>query len=329
MSEMIIYQDEDGTTNLEIKLENETLWLSQKDMAELFQVTKQNISLHVQNIYNEKELEKISTVKEFLTVQQEGSRKVKREVEHYNLDMIISVGYRVKSTIATKFRQWATARLTEYMIKGFVMDDERLKEAKNSYFDELLERIRDIRSSEKVFWRKVLDIYATSVDYDPKEETSLAFFKTIQNKMHFATHGHTAAEIVYDRVDSRKLNIGMTNFNGLKPTKKEVSIAKNYLSNDELDTLNRIVTSYLEFAELQAKKRKAMKMEDWIKKLDDFLSLSDFEVLKTKGVVSHKEALKKANTEYDKYKALAINEKSKVEIDFEKAIKSIENKHDE
>lgn len=329
MSEMIIYQDEDGRTNLEIKLENETLWLSQKDMAELFQVTKQNISLHVQNIYNEKELEKISTVKEFLTVQQEGSRKVKREVEHYNLDMIISVGYRVKSTIATKFRQWATARLTEYMIKGFVMDDERLKEAKNSYFDELLERIRDIRSSEKVFWRKVLDIYATSVDYDPKEETSLAFFKTIQNKMHFATHGHTAAEIVYDRVDSTKLNIGMTNFNGLKPTKKEVSIAKNYLSDDELDTLNRIVTSYLEFAELQAKKRKAMKMGDWIKKLDDFLSLSDFEVLKTKGVVSHKEALKKANTEYDKYKALAINEKSKVEIDFEKAIKSIENKHDE
>ena len=328
MSEMIIYQNEDGTTNLDIKLENETLWLSQKQMAELFGVTKQNISLHVQNIFDEDELEANATVKNYLTVQQEGNRKVKREIEHYNLDMIISVGYRVKSNIATKFRQWATARLKEYMIKGFVMDDERLKEAKNSYFDELLARIRDIRSSEKLFWQKVLDIYATSVDYDAKDDTSQDFFKTIQNKMHFATHGYTAAEIVHQRVDSSKVNIGMTNFSGAKPTKKEVSIAKNFLNDDELDTLNRIVTSYLEFAELQAKRRKTMMMKDWIKKLDDFLSLGDFDVLKTKGIISHKQALQKANEEYDKYKAIAINEKSRVESDFEDAIKSIENKND-
>jgi len=326
MSEMIIYQSEDGTTNLDITLENETLWLSQKQLAELFGVTTATINEHIKNIYKENELEENPTIRKFLIVQQEGNRKVKRDIEHYNLDMIISVGYRVKSNIATKFRQWATARLKEYMIKGFVMDDERLKEAKNSYFDELLARIRDIRSSEKVFWKKVLDIYATSVDYDANSETSQDFFKTIQNKMHFATHGHTAAEIVYKRVDSTKANVGMTNFSGAKPIKKETSIAKNYLSDDELDTLNRIVTSYLEFAELQAKKRKPMKMQDWIKKLDDFLSLGDFEILKTRGVISHKQALIKANEEYAKYKAIFVNEKSRVESDFEDAIKSIENK---
>ena len=327
MSDMIIYQNEDGTTNLEIKLENEMLWLSQKQLAELFGVTKQNISLHIQNIFDEKELNADSTVKNYLTVQKEGSREVERDIEHYNLDMIISIGYRVKSNIATKFRQWATARLKEYVVKGFVMDDDRLKEAKNSYFDELLARIRDIRSSEKVFWKKVLDIYATSVDYDASDEASQNFFKTIQNKMHFATHGQTAAEIVHKRVDSTKENVGMTNFSGAKPTKKEVSIAKNYLLDDELDTLNRIVTSYLEFAELQAKKRKVMKMQGWIKKLDDFLTLSDFEVLNNRGVISHKQALKKANEEYDKYKVIAVNEKSRVESDFEDAIKSIENKN--
>ena len=329
MSEMIIYQNENGTTNLDIKLENETLWLSQKQLSELFSVTIATINEHIKNIYKEKELEENPTIRNFLIVQKEGNRKVKRDIEHYNLDMIISVGYRVKSNIATKFRQWATARLKEYMIKGFVLDDERLKDAKNSYFDELLERIRDIRSSEKLFWQKVLDIYATSIDYDANDDTSQNFFKTIQNKMHFATHGHTAAEIVHQRVDSTKDNLGMTNFSGEKPTKREVIIAKNYLRDDELDTLNRIVTSYLEFAELQAKKRKAMKMQDWIKKLDDFLTLGDFELLKTKGIVSHKQALQKANEEYDKYKKIAVNEKSRVESDFENAIKSIENKNDE
>lgn len=326
MSEMIIYQDDSGTTNLEVKLENETLWLSQKQLSELFDVTTATINEHIKNIYYEKELEKDSTIRKFLIVQQEGTRNVKRDIEHYNLDMIISVGYRVKSNIATRFRQWATARIKEYIIKGFVMDDERLKQAKNSYFDELLERIRDIRSSEKLFWQKILDIYATSIDYDPSDEASQEFFKTIQNKMHFATHGHTAAEIIYQRVDSTKPFIGMTNFSGRKPTKKEASIAKNYLNNEELDTLNRIVTTYLEFAELQAKKRKTMKMRDWIKKLDDFLSLSDFDVLQTKGKISHTEALKKANEEYEKYKVQMINEKSKVQIDFEKVVASLGDK---
>lgn len=326
MSEMIIYQDDSGTTNLEVKLENETLWLSQKQLSELFDVTTATINEHIKNIYYEKELEKDSTIRKFLIVQQEGTRNVKRDIEHYNLDMIISVGYRVKSNIATRFRQWATARIKEYIIKGFVMDDERLKQAKNSYFDELLERIRDIRSSEKLFWQKILDIYATSIDYDPSDEASQEFFKTIQNKMHFATHGHTAAEIIYQRVDSTKPFIGMTNFNGCKPTKKEASIAKNYLNNEELDTLNRIVTTYLEFAELQAKKRKTMKMRDWIKKLDDFLSLSDFDVLQTKGKISHTQALKKANEEYEKYKVQMINEKSKVQIDFEKVVASLRDK---
>ncbi len=324
MSDIIIYQNEDGRIDLEVKLENETLWLSQKQMAELFDVSKQNISLHIQNIYDEQELLPEATVKKFLTVQQEGNRKVKREIEHYNLDMIISVGYRVKSKIATRFRKWATKQLTEFIIKGFVMDDERLKEAKNKYFDELLERIRDIRSSEKVFYKKVLDIYATSIDYDPNDEISQEFFKTIQNKMHYATHGKTAAEIVYERVDSTKPNMGMTNFSGTKPTKKEIAIAKNYLFENELEILNRLVVSYLEFAELQAKRRKPMKMRDWIKKLDDFLNFSDFEVLKNKGKISHKLALKKANQEYEKYKKLVINQKSKVEIDFENAIKKLE-----
>ena len=326
MSEILIYQNENGQTDIEVKLENETLWLSQKQMAELFGVTKQNISLHIQNIYQEQELLPDATVKNFLTVQQEGQRKVKREIEHYNLDMIISVGYRVKSKIATRFRQWATKQLKEYIIKGFVMDDERLKEAKNSYFDELLERIRDIRSSEKIFWRKVLDIYATSIDYDPKDEVSKEFFKTIQNKMHYAASGKTAAEIVYERVDSSKPYVGMTNFNGSKPTKKEVSVAKNYLSKDELDTLNRLVTSYLEYAELQAKRRKPMKMVDWIKKLDDFLTFSDFEILTNKGKISHQQALNKANKEYEKYKKELLSQKSKAEIDFEKAIAKLESK---
>ncbi|WP_228842028.1 RhuM family protein [Campylobacter sputorum] len=266
MSEIIIYQDENGVTNLEVMLENETVWLSQKQLSELFDVTTATINEHIKNIYLENELERDSTIRKFLIVQKEGTRNVKRQIEHYNLDMIISVGYRVKSNIATKFRQWATKTLKEYIIKGFVLDDERLKQAKNSYFDELLERIRDIRSSEKLFWQKVLDIYATSVDYDPRDEISKEFFKTIQNKRHFATHGQTAAEIIFQREDSSKPFMGMTNFSGYKPTKKEATIAKNYLNENELEILNGVVSSYLEFAELQAKRRKVMKMRDWIKK---------------------------------------------------------------
>ncbi|MCD4667874.1 MAG: virulence RhuM family protein [Sulfurimonas sp.] len=327
---MLIYQSEDGETKLQITLQDETLWLTQKQLSNLFQVSVPTINEHIKNIYAENELSKEATIRNFLIVQTEGKREVKRDLEHYNLDMIISVGYRVKSHIATKFRQWATTRLKEYLIKGFVMDDERLKEAKNDYFDELLARIRDIRSSEKQFYRKVLDIYATSIDYDPKNDLSVEFFKTIQNKIHYASHGNTAAELVYKRVDSQKLNLGMTSFNGKKPTKKEVSIAKNYLSEDELDTLNRIVSMYLEYAELQAKMKKQMYMKNWIKKLDDFLTISDFEILKTKGIVSHKSALEKANKEYELYKQKTQDELSKVEKDFleqlEATTKKIEGK---
>lgn len=310
-SNILIYQTEDGQTKIQTRLEDETVWLTQEQMAELFQKSRSTINEHIKNIYEEKELEEIVTMKKFGI-----SEFAKKPTNFYNLDVIISVGYRVKSLQGTKFRQWATARLKEYIIKGFVMDDERLKEARNDYFDELLARIRDIRSSEKVFWRKVLEIYATSVDYDPREKSSQEFFKTIQNKMHFATHGKTAAEIVYERADGSKIHMGMTSFNGAKPIKSETIIAKNYLSEKELDILNRIVNMYLEFAELQAHSRKPMYMKDWIKKLDDFLQVSDFEVLNNKGTISHKQALEKADEEYLSYKEKTKNELSKVEEDF-------------
>ncbi len=327
MSEIIIYQTEDGKIELEVKLEDDTIWVSQKQLCELFGRDKSVISRHIRNIFNSGELDKNSTVAKNATVQIEGNREVIREIEFYNLDVIISVGYRVNSRQATRFRQWATKILKEYLIKGFVLNDNRLKNENSGYFDELLERIRDIRSSEKVFWRKVLDIYATSVDYDPSSEISKNFFKTIQNKMHYATSGKTAAEIVYERADSQKLNMGMTNFSGSKPRKKEVSIAKNYLNKDEIYLLNGLVSSYLEFAELQAKRRKVMSMKDWIKKLDDFLTFSDFEVLRHKGKISHKQALNKANMEYEKYKRELLKQKSKAEIDFENSIKKLEKKN--
>lgn len=327
---MLIYQSEDGEIKLQITLQDETFWLTQKQLATLFQVSVPTINEHIKNICAENELNQEATIRNFLIVQTEGKREVRRDLEHYNLDMIISVGYRVKSHIATKFRQWATTRLKEYFIKGFVMDDERLKEAKNNYFDELLARIRDIRSSEKLFYRKVLDIYATSIDYDSKDNLSMEFFKTIQNKMHYASHGNTAAELVYKRVNSENLNLGMTSYNGEKPTKKEASIAKNYLTKNELDTLNRIVSMYLEFAELQAKMKKQMYMKDWIKKLDDFLNISDFEILENKGVISHQKALEKVNAEYEVYKQKTKNELSKVEKDFieyiEKDVKALQGK---
>lgn len=322
---IIIYQSEDGKTELQITLQDETVWLTQEQMSELFQKARSTINEHIKNIYAENELAEEETMKKF-----GNSEFSKKPTNFYNLDVIISVGYRVKSFQGTKFRQWATAKIKEYLVKGFVMDDERLKEAKNDFFDELLARIRDIRASEKVFYRKVLDIYATSVDYDPQNDLSVEFFKTIQNKMHYASHGQTAAELVFSRVDSTKPNLGMTSFNGNKPTKKEVSIAKNYLNEDELDTLNRIVSMYLEYAELQAKMKKQMYMKDWIKKLDDFLTISDFEVLKTKGVISHQNALNKANEEYEFYKQKTKDELSKVEKDFleqlEKSAKKIEGK---
>jgi hypothetical protein len=291
----LIYESEDGNIKLDVMLQNETLWLTQPLMAELFNTSIPNISMHIRNIYEEEELKPQATLKKFLTVRQEGSRQVKRELDYYNLDIIISVGYRVKSRIATRFRIWATQRLKEYIVKGFVLDDERFKQAGGGgYFEELLARIRDIRSSEKVFWRKVLDIYATSLDYDPSSEVSREFFKVIQNKMYWAVHGQTAAEIIYNRADASQPNMGMTNWVGPVIRKSESEIAKNYLSEEELNMLNRIVTLYLEFAEIQALNRIAMSMQDWIDKLDDFLKLSGKQVLDHAGKITHDSALQKA-----------------------------------
>lgn len=320
-SEIIIYQTEDGQTKLDVRLEDETVWLTQQQLATLLQTSKQNVGQHLKNIFAEGELDEISVVKKFFTTAADGK---KYKTNHYNLDAIISVGYRVKSHVATRFRQWATRHLREYIIKGFVLDDERLKQAgAGNYFDELLARIRDIRSSEKVFWRKVLDIYATSIDYDPKVETSRHFFAVVQNKMHWATHGHTAAEIVKQRADASQPNMGLTSWSGEKVRKADVSIAKNYLTQEELDTLNRIVTIYLEFAELQALDRKPMYMADWVAKLDDFLKISDRDILTHAGKVSHKEALANAHAEYNKYRQQQLNEPSPVEQHFLEAVNEI------
>lgn len=330
-TKMVIYQSEDGKTKIQTTLENETLWLTQKNIAEIFNTTKQNISLHISNIIEDGELKEYSTIKEYLTVQNEGQREVERNTKHYNLDMIIALGYRVKSTTATQFRVWATNILKEYVVKGFAMNDETLKEkGGGDYFDELLARIRDIRSSEKVFWRKVLDIYSTSVDYDSKARTSIEFFQTVQNKLHWAAHGHTAAEIIYQRVDSDKPNNGLTTFMGKKPTKKETQTAKNYLNSDELAMLNRMVTAYLELAELQALNRKPMYMNDWIQKLDGFLTMTGGSILTHKGSISHQQAINKALKEYEAYKQNSKNSASKVEDDFieviEKHTKTLEGK---
>jgi hypothetical protein len=302
--EFLFYHTEDGRTNLEVRIEGETVWLSQRDMAELFQTSKQNVSLHIENIFDEGELTLEATVKEYLTVQTEGSRQVERRVEYYNLDVIISVGYRVKSLRGTQFRIWATQRLRELIVKGFTMDDERLKKAgANSYFDELLDRIRDIRSSERVFWRKVLDIYATSLDYDPSADASKLFFQTVQNKMHWAIVGQTAAEIVHARASAGKPQMGLTSWSGGRPHKGDVIVAKNYLNEDEIKALNLIVSAYLDFAELQAVSRKPMHMADWIRKLDDFIRISDREILTHAGTVSHETARLKAEAEYDAFRA--------------------------
>jgi hypothetical protein len=341
-SQFLLYQTPDGRTRLEVRMQGETVWLTQAQMAELFQTTQQNVSLHIQNIYEEGELtleathkESLSvqpkgqvqpsaTVKDFLKVRQEGSRQVSRSVEHYNLDVIISVGYRVKSQRGTQFRIWATQRLREYIVKGFALDDERLKRGGGgNYFEELLARIRDIRSSEKVFWRKVLEIYSTSIDYDPGEQASQILFATVQNKMHWAAHGHTAAEIVHDRASAVRPNMGLTSWQGAKPTKGEAVIAKNYLTGEELEALNRIVNAYLEFAELQALNRKPMYMRDWIVKLEDFLRLGDREILTHAGTISHEDALSKAELEYEKFRSLQLNQPSQVEKDFDEAVKQL------
>ena len=319
--ELILYQTEDGKTRIEVRLQDETVWLTQKLMAELFQTTPQNITIHLKNIYREGELNEEVTCKDYLQVQNEGGRQVERQQRFYSLDAIISVGYRIKSHVATQFRIWATQRLREYIIKGFTLDDERLKQAGNgNYFDELLARIRDIRSSEKIFWRKVLDIYATSIDYDPLNDLSQKFFAVIQNKMHWAAHGHTAAEIIYNRADAGKPNMGMTAWSGDKPRKTDAEIAKNYLNGQELDVLNRIVTMYLDFADLQALNRKPMYMRDWIAKLDDFLKLTGRDILSHAGKITHDEALQRAHAAYEQYRKERLNEPSHVERQFLEAI---------
>lgn len=299
---MLIYVSKDGTIKVDVNLQEDTIWMSQEVMANLYDTTKNNISMHLKNIFDEGELEKNSTVKKFLTVQTEGNRKVKRNIEHYNLDAIIAVGYRINSKKATEFRIWATKILKEYIIKGFALNDDKLKNNGNStYFEELLTRIRDIRSSEKIFWRKILDIYATSIDYNPKSEISIDFFKTVQNKMHYATHGHTAAEIIFNRVDANKENLGLTNFKGDYPTKSETEIAKNYLTEKELNILNRMVSAYLDIAEINALDMHPMTMQDWINELDNFLKMTRKDILNHSGTISHKEALEKAHIEYEKY----------------------------
>lgn len=329
-NEIIIYQSQDGRTKIDVKVENETVWLSQSQMTELFQTTKQNISLHIKNIYEEGELDESSTVKNYLTVQNEGKRSVTRDIAHYNLDVIISVGYRVKSLRGTQFRIWANQVLKDYLIKGFAMNDELLKKAGGgNYWNELLERIRDIRSSEKVFYRQILDIYATSIDYDPRAEYSQLFFKTVQNKMHYAAHGHTAAEILYLRADSEQPFMGMTSFKGNKPLQTEAKIAKNYLKEDEIKILNRIVSAYLEFAELQALRKQPMYMKDWITKLDDFIKMTGSELLENAGRVSQLEAENKAIVEYAKYREKTKNELSEVEMHFIESIKQAQKKIEE
>ena len=316
-NQILIYQTEDGKVKIETHFENETVWLNQSQIAELFKKERSVVTKHIKNIFKDGELEEKSNV-QFLHISDSD-----KPVKFYNLDVIISVGYRVKSYRGVHFRKWATALIKEYLIKGFAMNDELLKEAGGgNYFDELLDRIRDIRSSEKVFWRKVLDIYATSIDYDPTIEQSVLFFKTVQNKMHWASHGETAAETIYKRVDSLKKNIGLINYHGEVPTKSETEIAKNYLSKEELEILNRMVTAYLEIAEIQALNRIPMYMADWIKQLDNFLSMTGKEILNHAGEISHHQALEKAHTEYKKYKEKIKDSISRVEKDF---IKQLEN----
>ena len=322
--DIIIYQTDDGDTKINVRFVDETVWLTQAQLVELFHSSKANISEHIKNIYEEGELEEVSTVRKFRTVRQEGSRTVERELVYYNLDLIISLGYRVKSKIATNFRRWATERLKEYMIKGFTMDDDRLKElGGGSYWKELLDRIRDIRSSEKVMYRQVLDLYATSIDYDPKSSESVAFFKMVQNKLHYAAHGHTAAEVIYERADAEKPFMGLTIFSGDFPTAKDIGIAKKYLTEDELKVLNNLVSGYFDFAEIQAMRHTPMYMSDYVEHLDNILKTTGEKLLTGAGTVSHTQALEKAKQEYQKY---IVANLSPVEEAYLQTIKDVEKK---
>jgi hypothetical protein len=319
--QLVLYRTEDGRTRINVRLIGESVWLTLNQIADLFQRDKSVISKHIKNIFETGELDPDRTVAKFATVQTEGGRSVTREIEFYRLEVILAVGYRVKSARGTQFRQWATAQLQQYLVKGFAMDDERLKQAGGgNYFDELLARIRDIRSSERVFWRKVLDIYATSVDYDPGAEASQKFFAVVQNKMHWAAHGHTAAEVIVRRADSAKPNMGLTTWAGSRPRREDVGIAKNYLSHEEIETLNLIVSAYLDFAELQARSRKPMTMRDWIARLDSFLTLSDRDLLTHAGSITHDAALAKARSEFDKFQVIEDAKPRPVDVDFENAI---------
>ena len=327
-SEFILYQTEDGRTRIQCRFDDETLWLTQAQIADLFQTTPQNVTLHLKAIFAEGELGEAATCKDCLQVRPEGGREVARKLRHYRLEAILAVGFRVRSQRGTQFRQWATARLSEYLVKGFTMDDERLKnppgKGQQDYFDELLERIRDIRSSERRFYQKVLDIYATSVDYTPNAEDSQRFFAAVQNKMHWATHGHTAAEIIHERVDATQPFMALLSTRpGGIVRKDDVSVAKNYLTEDELQVLNRIVNLYIEYAELQALERKPMTMRDWITKLDDFLKISGRQLLDHAGRISADDARAKAESEYARYRALLDAQPQRVDTDFEKAAKEL------
>ena len=305
--EILIYQTDNGQTNIEVKIEDDTVWLTQQQMSELFQTSRTNVVEHIKHIYEEGELDEISTCRNFRQVRKEGNREVTRQIPHYNLDMIISLGYRIKSVIATRFRQWATQRLKEYMIKGFTIDDERLKgNGGGNYWKELLDRIRDIRSSEKVLYRQVLDLYATSVDYNPHSEESVTFFKIVQNKIHYAAHGHTAAEVIYQRADAEKPFMGLTSFAGELPALKDIGIAKNYLEENELKVLNNLVSGYFDLAEINAIEHKPMYMDDYVKQLDSVLSSGNRKLLNGAGSVSHKQALEKAKAEYRKYQEITL-----------------------
>ena len=317
---IIIYQDEDGVTKVNVRFSNEDVWLTQNQLAEIYDTTQENISMHIKNIYEDKELDENRTYKKFLLVRQEGARQVKRNIDHYNLDVIIALGYRVQSQIATRFRRWATERLHEYIQKGFTMDDDRLKQGGNRYFRELLQRIRDIRASERNFYQQVTDIYATSTDYDPRANLTKQFFATVQNKLHYAVHEHTAAEIIYERVDSDKPLVGMTNFKGDYITRDDVKIAKNYLTEGELQRLNLLVSQFLDFAEFQALEQRPMRMQDWIQALDRQIINLQRKLLEGKGSISHKQAIEKAEHEFAIYRK---REMEQLESDFDKMIKNL------
>ena len=322
--EIIIYTGENNKTSINVRLQDENVWLTQQHMADLFQSSRTNIVEHIKHIYKEGELEEKATCRKFRQVQKEGSRNVERELPFYNLDLIISLGYRIKSRIATKFRIWATERLKEYIVKGFAIDDERIKNiGGGNYWYELLNRIRDIRSSEKVLYRQVLDLYATSVDYDPRSSVSIEFFKIVQNKLHYAAHGHTASEVIYERADSDKPFMGLTSFPGSQPTQKDISIAKNYLSENELKILNNLVSGYFDFAEIQAMRKNPMYMDDYIKHLNNILSSAGENILDNAGSISHEKAVKKALAEYRKYQVKTL---SPVEQEYLEAIKKTEKK---